>query len=241
MKYSYFTLFISIIVLCSNTVCAENLPSNPWETSTVGKFVSDNTNTLHNVHKTAVTATRAVLDSAPANPWTNQSHASGTSFQDVQEQLSDTFETSAQNVKGLVQQVRDIKQNAETIASLQNITDTDSQVPSKNQISTLLSDVSKIMKDQSQTANTNTNTTSGMFNGFNTVRPQQKKAAQPSAISKAANDYKMKTERYKRQMRSKYNSARRTIRSYTNTAQKAIEKIEKSSGIDPKAIQKMMH
>ncbi|MEE6207341.1 MAG: hypothetical protein VZR95_04730, partial [Alphaproteobacteria bacterium] len=130
MKLSYLSLFISIVFMCSNSAYAENLPSNPWITDTVKKSATNNTNALKKVQQTTTTAAQVALDSAPANPWLNKSKTSGASLQNVHDQLVDTFETSAQNVRDLAKRAKDLKQTADTVGQLQDATSSGGQMPS---------------------------------------------------------------------------------------------------------------
>jgi len=241
MKLSYLSLFISTVCVCSNIACAEKLPANPWLTDTVKSSVNNNTNALQKVQKTTTTAASAVLDSAPANPWTDKNRASGASLQNVHDQLVDTFETSAQNVRDLAKRAQDLKQTADTVGQLQNAADSGGQMPSGEQLSALVNNVKNMIasKDDGNNSDNSADNTSGWLQDYGNNLNQQQNAA-ASSISKAAEEYRRTTENYKRQISNKYNATRRKIQTYTNTARKAVKYIEKNSGIDPKTIQKMM-
>ena len=242
MKLSYLSLFISIVFMCSNSAYAENLPSNPWITDTVKKSATNNTNALKKVQQTTTTAAQAALDSAPANPWLDKSKTSGASLQNVHDQLVDTFETSAQNVRDLAKRAKDLKQTADTVGQLQDATSSGGQMPSGEQLSALVNNVKNMMASQNQNNDDDksSGTVSSLFGNSGTEQNQEQQNEAMSSISKTAQEYRKTTDNYKRQITNKYNATRRKIQSYTNTARKAVKYIEKNSGIDPKTIQKMM-
>ncbi|MBO6281977.1 MAG: hypothetical protein J6N49_05565 [Alphaproteobacteria bacterium] len=239
MKLSYLPLFISMVCVCSSIACAEKLPANPWLSDTVKSSVNNNTNALQKVQKTTATAAGAVLDSAPANPWSDKSGSSGASLQKVHDQLVDTFETSAQNVRDLAKRAQDIKQSADTINQLQNAAESDGKMPSGEQLSALMNNVKKIVADGNNNEDDSSANSASWLQNLKS-NPEQPQNSSMTAISKAVNEYRKTTDNYKRQINNKYNATRRKIQSYTNTARKAVEYIEKNSGIDTKEIQKMM-
>ena len=240
MKFFYLLTFISMVCFYANPVLAEDLASNPWLAK-----VSENRSVpvLKKVQKTSQAAAKAVLDEAPANPWTTRRASTEDNLQNIKDNLVDTFETSAQNVRHLATQAQNLKQTAETVNQLQNIGNSDSQMPSEEQLALIAKNVRQLIASKNDADNDskadNSQNTMAFLQKINAESAKSKESVQSSA-AKIARDYRKTTDSYKRKLQARYNSARRRIHSYTASARKAVQYLEKNSGIDAKSIQKMM-
>lgn len=240
MKFFYLFTFISMVCLCANPVLAEDLASNPWLNK-----ISDNKSIpiLKKVQKTSQAAADAILNETPANPWMARKTSTEDNLQNIKNNLVDTFETSAQNVRDLANQAQNLKQTAETVNQLQNIGNSDSQIPSNEQLALIAKNIRQLMPSKEGSGSDN-----HAYNSQNSMKFLQKIKSEnassnssiQSSASRIADNYRKTTNNYKRKLQARYNSARRQIYSYTASARKAVQYLEKNSGIDAKSIQKMM-